>query len=156
MAQASDTIHLAHLTAVAPHADAVEGDPRMIYTSQADTNYQTLLLGSYTPSDEGAPRLVATLRPVESCLGVWDTGTGAFLRALTYPETEFTSLITYQRRSDGRPRIAGGSNTGDVVIWDGNDFRLLQAMEADGRAQPVLRLYMYEETTSGRTRLVTG
>jgi hypothetical protein len=70
MAEPSDTVRRADLMLVAPEAE-VEGEPRVIYTFQADTNHQTLLLRSYSPSDEGAPRLVANLRGVaNSSLGV--------------------------------------------------------------------------------------
>jgi hypothetical protein len=64
---------------------------------------------SYTPSEGGAPRLVATMpEELGNCLGVFDTGTGAFLHALeeAQPDADIYGLLTYQRHPDGRPRIA--------------------------------------------------
>jgi WD40 repeat protein len=88
---------------------------------------------------------------------VWDTGTGAFLRALRGPEHDdgFRCLVTYQQRSDGRPRVAAGSSGGHLCIWDGDDFQVLHIVQtSDGISCGCLAVY--EEPTRGRTRLVTG
>jgi hypothetical protein len=68
----------------------------------------------------------------------------------------FTELVTYQRASDGRPRIAAGSEKGHLFIWDGDDFSILQAIPTDAEESPIHSLAVYEEPTSGRARLVTG
>jgi hypothetical protein len=108
------------------------------------------------PSDGGAPRLVAVPGTVPA-LSVWDTGTGAFLGALQGPDDSVVcSLVTYQRPSDGRPRVAAGSDGGHLCIWDGDDFQLLHTIRANPEGLAVGNLAVYEEPTSGRTRLVTG
>jgi WD40 repeat protein len=157
MAGLDGTALLPDLTPVAAEAGAAEGDPRPVYTWTGPQAIIKGLVCSYRPSDGGAPRLVADLGGRGS-LGVWDTGTGAFLGALQGPEHEFafTSLVTYQRPSDGRPRIAAGSNGGDLCIWDGGDFQLLHNIRTNGGRPTGIRLAVYEEPTSGSTRLVTG
>jgi WD40 repeat protein len=91
-------------------------------------------------------------------LRVWETGTGALLRALECrgPHNDICSLLTYQRASDGRPRIAAGSHGGQLCIWDGDDFRVLHNVEVSPGGHALRLLAVYEEPTSGRTRLVTG
>jgi hypothetical protein len=103
------------------------------------------------------PRLVANLGP-GSVLGVWDTGTGAFLRALRCPGLPdvIHSLVIYQRPSDDRPRVAAAFGRGRLCIWDGDDFQVLHTIQADPEGFPVSLLAVYEEPTSCRTRLVTG
>jgi hypothetical protein len=88
---------------------------------------------------------------------VWDTGTGACLQALQgrLGGQIFRCLLTYQRPSDGRPRIAAGLYGGHLSIWDGGDFRLLHTIVASAGGQPVRCLAVYEEPTGGRTRLVS-
>jgi hypothetical protein len=115
------------------------------------------LVRSYPPSGGGAPRLVADLG-TGVILGVWDTKTGAFLGGLQAPQAAgmFTSLVTYQRPPDGRPRIAAAFGRGRFGVWDGDDFQLLHAIAATAEGRPVRCLAVYEEPTSGRTRLVTG
>jgi hypothetical protein len=90
-------------------------------------------------------------------LGVWDTGTGAFVGALESPQPEYcVRCVTYQRPSDGRPRVAAATNPNHLCIWDGDDLQLLHAFQISARKRPVRCLAVYEEPTSGRTRLVTG
>jgi hypothetical protein len=102
---------LADLTPVAAEAGAgaAEGDPRPVYTWAGPPGSRLSSLGSYTPFGGGPPRLVADVGDSDS-LGVWDTGTGAFLGALECQRGHgvVDSLVTYQRRSDGRPRVAAG------------------------------------------------
>jgi hypothetical protein len=157
MAGLVGTVTLPDLTPLAAEAGAAEGDPRPVYKWVGPSHYGSLrLVRSYPPSGGGAPRLVADVGP-GALLGVWDTGTGAFLGALTGPpgvkETVW-SLVTYQRPSDGRPRVAAGSRGGQLCIWDGDDLRVLHSIQIspEGRA----RLAVYEEPTSGSTRLVNG
>jgi hypothetical protein len=145
------------LTPVAAEAGAAEGDPRPIYTWAGSSGGVLGFVSSYLPSDGGAPRLVA-VGGDHAALGVWDTGTGAFLGALPCPpglETVFT-LLTYQRPSDGRPRIAAGLDGGLLCIWDGDDLQLLHTIVAGAEGSEVGCLAVYEEPKSGRTRLVTG
>jgi hypothetical protein len=89
---------------------------------------------------------------------VWDSGTGACLWALEGLDRdhEFTDLATYQRPSDGRPRIAAGSNRGRLCIWDGEDFRLIHRIVTSAKGVSVRHLAVYEEPMSGKMRLVTG
>jgi hypothetical protein len=146
---------LADLTPVAAEAGAAEGDPRPVYTWTGPVGSRLSMVRSYTPPGGGAPRLVADLG-FGAALGVWDTGTGAFLGALECPRGPdvIHSLVTYQRPSDGRPRIAVGSAGGRLSIWDGDDFQFLHTIKA---AQGNVNcLAAYEEPTTGRTRLVTG
>jgi hypothetical protein len=73
------TAGLADLTPVkAAEARAAEGDPRPVYTWAGPPGTKMSLVRSYTPSHGGAPRLIAAANSRVS-LGVWDTGTGAFL-----------------------------------------------------------------------------
>jgi hypothetical protein len=90
-------------------------------------------------------------------LGVWDTGTGAFLQALPCPPGArvIDCLVTYQRPSDGRPRVVAGC-AGQLSIWDGDDLQLLHTIPTNAEGQAVYCLAVYEEPTSGSTRLVSG
>jgi hypothetical protein len=148
---------LADLTPVAAEAGAAEGDPRQVYTWTGAREYTPGLIRWYLPSDGGASRLVARVRGGRF-IEAWDTGTGAFLGALQgfVPEVAFTSLITYQPPSGGRPRVAAGSDGGHFCIWDGDDFQLLHAIPTDPGSHLVQKLAVYEEPTTGKTRLVTG
>jgi WD40 repeat protein len=147
---------LADLTPVAAEAGAAEGDPRPVYTWTGPSGGEEGLLCSYTPSDGCAPRLVAEADVGPGvALCVWDTATGAFQGPLQGPGQVVWSLLSYQRGSDGRPRIAAGSH-GNLRIWDGDDFQLLHAIRPDEEARPLDHLAVYEEPKSGRTRLVTG
>jgi hypothetical protein len=150
------TTVLADLTPVAAEAGAAEGDPRPVYTWVGPSGHQGRVR-SYPPSGGGAPRLVAAVRDGAS-LGVWDTGTGALLGALQGPGTadRVWSLITYQRASDGRPRVAAGFEGGHLFIWDGDDLQVLHATQTYPEGRDVQRLAVYEEPPSGRTRLVAG
>jgi hypothetical protein len=157
MADLDGIIHLGDLTPVAAEAGAAEGDPRPVYTWAGPSRSYTVNICSYTPSDGGA-RLIADVGNYDF-LGVWDTGTGAFLQALHPPKLGqcVWTLVTYQRRSDGRPRIAAGFRARRFCIWDGDDFRLVRAMHvagAEGRKPTCLAVY--EEPTSGSTRLVSA
>jgi hypothetical protein len=91
-------------------------------------------------------------------VGVWDTGTGAFVGALHAPEPGdgCKSLLTYRRPSEGRPRVAGAFVSSHLCIWDGDDLQLLHTIQIDDITSTCQRLAVYEEPTSGRTRLVTG
>jgi hypothetical protein len=154
MADLDGIIHLADLTPLAAEAGAAEGDPRPVYTWAGPSRTDTVNICSYTPSDGGAPRLVADVGAGDF-LGVWDTGTGVFLQAL-HPCA--WTLVTYQRRSDGRPRIAAGCRGGRLHIWDGDDFSTLHAMRVAGAERRKIStcLAVYEEPTSGSTRLVSA
>jgi WD40 repeat protein len=154
------TILMPDLTPVAAEAEAAEGDPRPVYTwSSVPRPWHFTgrdVLCSFTPSDEGAPRLVAVLSGVD-LLGVWDTGTGAFLQALQGPDESIVwSLVTYQRPSDGRPKVAAGAEGGRLCIWDGDNFQLVHEIVASAEGRAVLCLAVYEDPASGSTRLVTG
>jgi WD40 repeat protein len=153
------------LTAMVARAGGAEGDsgaPHLVYTWQGHDNHNLTLVRSYTPSGGGAPRLVATQnyggQDHHWVLSVWDTGTGACLGALEGPEQRrgFGSLVTYQRASDGRPRIATGSDDGRVCIWDGDDYSMRLKLLADPKGHSVGFLAVYEEPTSRKTRLITG
>jgi hypothetical protein len=91
------------------------------------------------------------------CVGVWDTGTGALLCSLQgLPRDQAVlSLVTYERPSDGRPRIAAGFEAGLMRIYDGEDYSTLHAISTTPQHTAVSRLIAYEEPTSGRTRLVS-
>jgi WD40 repeat protein len=147
---------MADLTPVAAEAGA-EGDPRPLYTWAGPWGTGHSLVCSYRPSNGGAPRLVVVAGD-DVKLSVLDTGTGAFLGALQGPDPEHdpTSLLTYQRPSDGRPRIASGSNGGHLSIWDGDDLQVIHTLQVDPNQDYVGKLAVYEEPTSGSTRLVTG
>jgi hypothetical protein len=159
MAGLVGTAALADLTPLvaAEAGAALEGDPRPVYTWAGPQGDMPSLVRSYLPSGGGEPRLVADLGAGDD-LGVWDTGTGAFLGGLLAPQAAgmFTSLVTYQRASDGRPRVAAGADEGHFSVWDGDDFQLLHTITATAEGRPVRCLAVYEEPTSGRTRLVTG
>jgi hypothetical protein len=115
------------------------------------------LVRLYPCSNGGAPRLVAVVG-AGAAVGVWHAGSGAFLGALPCPKLHCPVLIflTYQRPSDGRPRIAAGSRGGHLCIWDGDDFQLLHALVASADGCAVKCLAVYDEPTVGATRLVTG
>jgi hypothetical protein len=157
MAGHADTIILPDLTPVAAEAKAAEGDPRPVYTWAGPSWVKMGMVRSYTAAGGGDPRLVAVLG-VGVSLGVWDTGTGAFLGALPCPSApgDIFSLVTYQLASDGRSRVAACSGGGHLSIWDGDDFRLLHALMASADARTVYCLAVYEEPISGSTRLVSG
>jgi hypothetical protein len=160
MAGLVGTMRLAGLTRLAAEAGAAEGDPRPVYTWEGTAGSELSLVRSYLPSDGGPPRLVADVGD-KSVLGVWEIGTGAFLGALQGPgppwQVAFASLVTYQRSSDGRPRIAAGLNAGHLCIWDGDDLQVLHIIMTNPALRaPLDCLAVYEEPTSGRTRLVTG
>jgi WD40 repeat protein len=145
------------LTPVAPEAGAAEGDPRPVYTWAGHWGTELTLVRSFTPSDGDAPRLIATAGGGLN-LCVWDTETGALLQALlgSRPGHESISLVTYRRLSDGRPRIAAGSNGGLLSIWDGDDLQAIHTIQADPDGNSVVKLAVYEEPTSGSNRLVTS
>jgi WD40 repeat protein len=147
---------LADLTPVAAEAGAAEGDPRPVYTWAGPPGTEPRTR-SYPPSGGGAPRLVAEVGVSHTSrrLAVWDTGTGAFLGALPCP-AKVVSLVTYQRSSDGRPRIAAGSDKGHLTVWDGDDLALAHHIVVGANGQPVRCLAVYGEPISGSTRLVTG
>jgi hypothetical protein len=144
------------LRPVAAEAGAVEGEPRPLYTWEVPRDSSIGLVRSYTPSDGGAPRLVVRLR--WGFLGVWDTRAGAFLGALTLPHTHqtFRSLVTYQRPSDGRARVAAGSDGGSFCIFDGDDLRLVREIQTVAGDCHVHSLLAYHEPTTGTTRIVSG
>jgi WD40 repeat protein len=148
----------ADLTPVAAEAGVAEGDPRPVYTWAGPARNMQGLVRSYTPSDGGAPRLVVLHTGDGTSLGVWNTGTGALLQDLKCrgPDNDIWCLMTYQRASDGRPRVAAGSEGGYVSVWDGDDFRVLQVIQTNQRGFAVRWLTVYEEPASGGTRLVTG
>jgi hypothetical protein len=155
----AETTHLPDLTPVAPEAAWAEGDPRPIYTCQVTTAHRISTVESYAPSDGSAPRLMANLgMGQDRCVGVWDTGTGAFVRALHGPHSgqEFWSLTTYQRPSDGRPRVAAGSARGHLCVWDGDDFSALHTIETNPEGRSLAKMVVYEDPATGRTRLVTS
>jgi WD40 repeat protein len=157
MAGLVGTAGLPDLTPVAAEAGAAQGNPQPVYTWTGPEGGGEGLVRSYTPSDGGAPRLVAVAGGVPGAnLGVWDTATGAFLGALQGPDHVVCSLVAYQRASDGRPRIAAGSEGGYLCTWDGDDFQLLHSIRAYREACPIHNLAVYQEPTSGRTRLVAG
>jgi hypothetical protein len=97
MAGLASTSGLRGLTPVAAEAGALEGDPRPVYTWAGPTGKGPSLVRSYPPSDGGlAPRLVARVSGGRY-LCVWDTGSGARLRALPSPEPQhpFYTFLTY-------------------------------------------------------------
>jgi hypothetical protein len=147
---------VADLTPVAAGEGAAEGDPRPVYTWTGPSGSEMNMVRSYPPFDGGAPRLVVHMDD-GACLGVWETGTGAFLGALQGPDDSLVcSLVTYQRPSDPRFRVAAGSEGGYFCIWQGDDFRVLHVIQTNQSGFAVRWLAVYEEPTSGRTRLVTG
>jgi WD40 repeat protein len=136
--------------------DGHDGEIRPVFTCKVESAETFCLLPSYTPSEGGAPRLVAAL--MSRCVAVWDSATGGLLHALEGPSVDynFTALVTYQRPSDRCPRIAAGFERGDICIWDGDDFTVLQKMQ-EGAALPRIRaLAVYEEPTTGAVRLVAA
>jgi WD40 repeat protein len=145
------------LTPVAAEAGAVGGDPRPVYTWAGPHERDLSLVGSYTPSDGEAPRLVAAVGG-GVFLDVWDTETGASVRGLQGRQggLKFRCLLTYQRPSDGRPRIAAGAERGHLSIWDGDDLALAHHIVAGYEGRPVRCLAVYEEPISERTRLVSA
>jgi WD40 repeat protein len=157
MAGLVGTTVLADLTPVAAEAGAAEGDPRPVYKWTSPSADEDSMVRSYTPSDGGAPRLVVAADVGSGAdLCVWDTGTGALVQSLQGPDRAVWSLLTYQRPSDGRPRVVASSDGGHLCIWDGDDMQLLHTITVSEEGDPVLGLAVYEEPTSGRVRLVTG
>jgi hypothetical protein len=161
MAETGTTPRLPDLTRVAPEErPPAEGEPRLIYTLQVDTDDRRLScnhLCSYLPSDGSAPRLVTDFRDAGSnrFLGVWDSENGAFLRAL--PCDSPMLLLAYERHSDGRPRVAVGGCDGCLYDFDGDDYRLLHRFQTNpGQEFPVDNLAVYEDPRSRRTRLVSA
>jgi hypothetical protein len=151
-------IRLEDLTPVPAEAGAAEGDPRLVYSWTGASRYDTFaVVRSYTPSDGGAPRLVALVGD-NNVVGVWETGTGAFLGGLQGPNPDdiFPGLVTYRRPSDGRPRMAAVFVRGELRIWDGDDLQVLHTIHTNAEAQAMYCLAVYDDPTSGRTRLVTG
>jgi hypothetical protein len=149
------------LTPVVDEDKGAEGDPRLVYTWQGRDRHSLTLVRSCTPSGGGAPRLVATSKEGEgrnSAFNVWDTGNGAFVGALEGSSRNevLGSLLTYQRASDGRPRIAGGTYGGHLCIWDGDDLSMHHTVETHPMGYSVRFLAVYEEPEGKRTRLVTG
>jgi hypothetical protein len=147
---------LPDLTPVAEEAGAAEeGDPRPVYTWAGPRGTRTYLVGSYLPSGGGAPRLVGGLGHGAS-LGVWDTATGAFLGALQAPKRarDMECLLTSQRPSDGRPRVAGAFNGGRLAVWEGDDLQELHTMHTKADTRTAYGLAVYEEPWSGSTRIV--
>jgi hypothetical protein len=147
---------------VAAKAGAAEGDPRVVYYTW-EGPLCTLVLGkvrSYLPSDGGAPRLVAGVwkEAGPACLCVWDTGTGTFLGALQGLDDgkDIGAFVTYQRPSDGRPRVAAVFDGGGLRIWDGDDFQVFHTTQTSVGLPSEMCLAVYEEPTSGTTTLVTG
>jgi hypothetical protein len=119
------------------------------------------LVRSYNPSGGGAPRVVANFLLEEGPdhypgLGVWDSGTGAFLHALPRLDLreDVSCLLTYWR-SGGDYRIAAGSTQGRLHVWD-EEGRSLHIVKTNARHLRVGQLAVYEEPTTGRSRLVTG
>jgi hypothetical protein len=158
MAELIGTTAWTDLTPVAAEAGVVEGDPRLVYTWGGPTSGWLRIIRSYTPSADGAPRLVAAVSGRVLYMGVWDTDTGTLLRDLQVPAPDFriTSLVTYQRSSDGRPRNAAGSERHHLCVWDGDDLRVLPPMHGNTKRHYVMKLAVFEEPISGSTRLVTG
>jgi WD40 repeat protein len=159
MAELVGATRLPDLTPLAAGGQGGEGDPRPFYTLAYEAGPVFGLLSTYTPSDGGVPRLVVKLdEESTSSLQVWDTGTGAFLRAFegVEPDEDSKILVTYHRPSDGRPRIAAGMKDGHLCVWDGDDFTALQTVQTNTEGLCVNRLAVYEEPRGGRTRLVTG
>jgi hypothetical protein len=153
------TLHLPDLTPVAPEAGAGEGDIRRAFTWHLGDDHSGPTRG-YTPLEGGEARLVEGVTlPGRTCLGVWDTGTGALLRGLQCSPRHRAvwSLVTYRRPSGGRPRTAAGSQGGLLCIYDGEDYSTLCAIQTTPEVHnSVCQLIPYEDPTSGRTRLVTG
>jgi hypothetical protein len=154
----ADLDGMADLEPLAAEAGAAEGGPRAVYTWAGPSRTDTASICSYTPSGGGAPRLVADVGN-GVVLGMWDTATGAFLQALQPPRPGQCAwtLVTYQRRSDGLPRIAAGFRGGRLQIWDGDDFSILHTMQVPGAERRIPTcLVVYEEPTGGSTRLVSA
>jgi hypothetical protein len=156
MAGLVDTVTLPDLTPVAAEAGAAsEGDPRPVYTWEGPWVTRSCLVRSYLPSGGGAPRLVGGVGP-DASLGVWDTGTGACLGGLQAPQgaRDIECLVTYQRASDGRSRVAGVFNGGRLCIWDGDDFQRLHTMQTTADTRATHGPAVYDDPTSGSTWLV--
>jgi hypothetical protein len=154
MAELLDAVRTPDLTPVAPEVERAEGEPRPVFTWQADAaaTHPCRFFRSSIPSTGGAPRLIVDLHPEggDRCVGAWDTETGALLHMLP---CECTSLVTYQRPSDGRARIAAGTIHGRVLVLDGDDFCLLSTSTRDGEGGAILRLVAYHEPKNGGTFL---
>jgi WD40 repeat protein len=164
MTELVETIHLPDLTPVGPGEEGVaEGSPRLVFTWAFPAGPASVPVTSYTPSDGGAPRLVASigLDDGSPCVGVWDTSTGAFLQAVRDPDLvdKFTCIVSYQRRPDGGYAVAAGHSGGYICIWNGDNFQRLRTLDTDPtarRAVPVRCLLAYEEPTNKQVRLISG
>jgi hypothetical protein len=162
MAKLRDHLDLPGLTPVPAVEEEKGGDPRPVYECDLSTTWRRWsFLHSYTPSGGGAPHLVAAFlaQDEQQYVGVWDTGTGEFLRALRaggWHEHLITVLITYQRPPDGQPRIAAGYARGRLDVWDGDGRLLHEKLQTTSRNNAVGCLTTYSEPTGGRTRLVSG
>jgi hypothetical protein len=147
---------LPDLTPVAQEEGEEQGGPRLVYTFEhaREVGWTRLCaVRSYSPSDGGSPRLVATLLLGAHCfdgLGVWDSRSGAYLGSLSPTGGTLRCLTTYQRGSDDRPRIAAGFQHG-CYIWDGDDLTLVHTWYM---GYSVKSLAVYEERTTEATRVV--
>jgi hypothetical protein len=160
MADLAATIHLPDLSPVetSEAEDSETLTPRLVFTCDLPAQPYHKGLRIYAPSNESAPRLLASLlvdsgstpRPR---LAVWDLISGAFLRGF---EADVWSLATYHRPSDGRPRIAVGVAGGELVIYDGDDFVVLGTAQSHPETDGVTQLAAVEIPGSGATRLVSG
>jgi hypothetical protein len=167
MAGLFDPVRVPDLIPVAPEAlqGGHGGDaPLPVYTCAIDIEgarrQSPGALGTYSPSGGGAPRLVVGIPSVDGdFLGVYDTGTGAFLRALqaSRREPRLHRMVTYQRPLDGRPGVAAADD-GRVCVWngDGDDPHALHTLPVKDDDGGWLALIVYEEPTSSRTRLVSS
>jgi hypothetical protein len=152
---------LADLTPVPADGGGAEGEPRHLYTLAGTAEEVIGEICSYDTTHGGAPRLIVKPsggHPGEGLVHVWDSGTGAFLRAWQgrQPYQEFCNLVTYRRPSDGRPRIATGDYGDHVCAWDGDDFSAVLAVSTNAEGHQVQRLLVYEEPMTGRIRLVAA
>jgi hypothetical protein len=149
--------------------ELVPGGPRQLYTCKGmrgALGSAFYSISSYITS-AGDTRIVATWGELGEdedgddmeyySVIVWDVKTGAFLTALEVPEGKppVRSLVTYQRASDGRPRIAAGFRGGQIYTYDGEDYRALQKSDEAHDAR-ITCLVVYEDPTTGRVRLASG
>jgi hypothetical protein len=144
MAGLVDPIRLPDLTPVAQDVVPPGGAPLLVYTSQTAIAHRGIgsrrsILSSYIPSDGGSPRLVAMILPAP-CLGVWDTGSGAFLALWSgLSAVTMTSAVFHLPAALGRPppdrRGLGGIQLG---IWDGDDFQMLRTLQTGSEGVPGL------------------
>jgi WD40 repeat protein len=161
MAELVGALSLPDLTPRAPEDRGGEGGPQAVFACEVRVDRKFLhawnLVRSYIPSNEGARRLVVSVTTGDwQSLGVWDSSTGKFLRALGGPPfAAVSSLVTYQRSLDERPRAAAAFDTGQLCIWDLDDYQLCHTIRTDQNRGRV-ELINYEDPVSGRTRLVSG